>query len=178
MKNIFVAYTIAAIITLGTIHYKWSTQQELTIDVAYSQLTNQAKTEVDCLTQNVYFEAGSESEKGQLAVAMVTIKRTKLTSFPETICGVVKQKINNICQFSWWCNPDLKHKSVKYTFSQPERQKLEDIRKVAMEAYLNYDNINDPTKGAAFYHADYVDPKWNLKKTAKIGNHIFYKGSW
>ena len=27
---------------------------------------------------------------------------------------------------------------------------------------------------ALYYHADYVNPKWNKPKVAKIGRHIFY----
>jgi spore germination cell wall hydrolase CwlJ-like protein len=30
-------------------------------------------------------------------------------------------------------------------------------------------------KEALYYHADYVNPKWNREKVAKIGAHIFYK---
>ncbi len=26
-----------------------------------------------------------------------------------------------------------------------------------------------------YYHADYVNPKWNKEKIGKIGLHIFYK---
>jgi spore germination cell wall hydrolase CwlJ-like protein len=40
---------------------------------------------------------------------------------------------------------------------------------------MNYGNIDDVTKGATYYHADYVNPGWNLPKTTKIGRHIFYK---
>jgi spore germination cell wall hydrolase CwlJ-like protein len=35
--------------------------------------------------------------------------------------------------------------------------------------------MEDPSKGAMFYHADYVFPQWkNMTKTAVIGRHIFY----
>jgi spore germination cell wall hydrolase CwlJ-like protein len=27
-----------------------------------------------------------------------------------------------------------------------------------------------------YYHADYVNPNWKLKRIAKIGTHIFYEG--
>jgi spore germination cell wall hydrolase CwlJ-like protein len=33
----------------------------------------------------------------------------------------------------------------------------------------------DITKGATYYHADYVNPQWKLPKTTQIGRHIFYK---
>ena len=36
--------------------------------------------------------------------------------------------------------------------------------------------IKDPTRGALWYHADYVRPVWRRQKTrvAVIGRHIFY----
>ena len=39
---------------------------------------------------------------------------------------------------------------------------------------MNHDNMKDNTKGALYYHADYVNPQWKLKKTVTIGRHIFY----
>ena len=29
--------------------------------------------------------------------------------------------------------------------------------------------------GALYYHADYVNPRWNKEKVTQIGRHIFYK---
>src|SRR5215204_2812022 len=42
-----------------------------------------------CLAQAVYFEARSESELGQLAVATVILNRAKTEHYPSSICGVV-----------------------------------------------------------------------------------------
>ena len=33
----------------------------------------------------------------------------------------------------------------------------------------------DGLKDALYYHADYVNPKWNKEQVTKIGQHIFYK---
>lgn len=177
MKNTFVVgiFTFALIfmLLLGKPEYN----KELTIDVPYSALNYKAKEQVECIAQNVYFEAGSESKEGQLAVAMVTMKRTKSSAFPSTPCGVVRQKTNNICQFSWWCDKQLQQKALKYNYSPAEKQRLKEVRRVAMYAYLNYGEIEDPSKGAMFYHATYVNPQWKLKRIAKIGNHIFYRRS-
>lgn len=65
-------------------------------------------TELNCLAKNIYYEAGSESDKGQLAVGFTTINRTKHPKYPDTICRVVKQRIkvdngSMSCQFSWYC---------------------------------------------------------------------------
>jgi hypothetical protein len=58
----------------------------------------------------------------------------------------------------------------------PDPHLYKEVRNVALYTYLNYGMIDDITKGATYYHADYVRPGWsNLKKTTKIGQHIFYK---
>ena len=48
---------------------------------------------------------------------------------------------------------------------------------MAIYVYANYENLRDITKGALYYHADYVNPRWKLEKTTVIGRHIFYKES-
>ena len=47
--------------------------------------------EENCLARAIYFEARSESELGQLAVAKVILNRVKDPEYPNTICGVVYQ---------------------------------------------------------------------------------------
>ena len=49
--------------------------------------------DLDCLTSNIYYEAGNEPEEGKVAVGLVTINRTEHERFPKTICGVVHQRI-------------------------------------------------------------------------------------
>jgi spore germination cell wall hydrolase CwlJ-like protein len=47
---------------------------------------------------------------------------------------------------------------------------------VALHTYLNYEKIEDVTKGALFFHTKEVKPEWkNVRVTTVIGNHIFYK---
>ena len=56
-----------------------------------------SQSEIDCLTKNIYYEAGAEPIAGQIAVAQVTINRTGDKRFPNTICGVVHQKTRSTC---------------------------------------------------------------------------------
>jgi spore germination cell wall hydrolase CwlJ-like protein len=134
--------------------------------VKYTDLTKDAKKQVDCLAENIYHEAGSESENGKIAVAMVTLNRVQDNRFGKDICSVVKQKVNSTCQFSWFCSaPKLNRNSSMFTESM----------QVALHVYANYENLKDITKGALYYHADYVNPQWKLQKTTVIGRHIFYK---
>ena len=135
------------------------------LNIKYGQLTKDAKKEVDCLAENIYYEAGHEPRDGQVAVALVTLNRMHDPRFPKDICGVVKQRSQGTCQFSWFCEP---RKAIN---QEVYNKNLE----VALHVYANYENLPDNTNGAKFYHADYVNPKWKLEKTTKIGRHIFYR---
>lgn len=146
------------------------------IKVSYYDLEPEAKRQVDCLADNIYFEARTEPRDGQKAVALVTMNRVQSGNFPKTVCGVVKQQVQSTCQFSWWCDSRLRSKALSRRFDQDTYEK---IQLVALEVYLNHNRIRDITKGALYYHADYV-PKQalgmnNLQKTVKIGQHIFYR---
>lgn len=137
------------------------------LDVSYNQLTKETQKQIDCLAENIYHEAGFESRQGKEAVALVTLNRTQDPRFPKDICGVVKQKTTSVCQFSWFCQ----------TTSIRNKDVYEDAKDVAVYVYANYENLKDITKGALYYHADYVNPRWKLEKTTVIGRHIFYKES-
>lgn len=124
--------------------------------------------EIDCLALNIYREARGEPHEGIVAVAFVTINRTKSSNFPSTVCEVVKQKNKSTCQFSWYC---MKGLPIVNPYN------YEYIKKIATLVYANSDKMKDPTRGALFYHANYVKPRWSLrmKKTVAIGKHIFYR---
>jgi spore germination cell wall hydrolase CwlJ-like protein len=153
----------------AVIYFNTTFSEDKIIDVKYSQLTKEAKRQVDCLAENIYFEAGHEPEKGRVAVALVTMNRVQDPRYPKDICSVVKQRVNSTCQFSWFCETG---KKVSSSYAYRESQKA------ALFVYANYDKIKDVTYGALFYHADYVNPRWRgLERTTVIGRHIFYKES-
>lgn len=169
-----VSMCIIAFFLLTNQEYVYDTSD---INVAYDDLLPATKRQVDCLAQNIYFEAGHEPKIGQIAVGMVTLNRVNGGQWPSTICGVVREKETNVCQFSWWCESKNKTKAVNRNYSRQERLIYNKAKEVALYVYLNYEDLkqDDITDGAQFYHADYVNPKWKLKKTTKIGRHIFYK---
>ena len=128
--------------------------------------------EENCLARAVYFEARSESELGQLAVAKVILNRVKSPEYPNTICGVVYQGSGrrNSCQFSFACDgqPDDVKSAAAWARSKAVAQKA----------------LNGSAKVAAIgtatnYHADYVKPRWakSMKRLIKIGRHVFYQDS-
>lgn len=166
MKKYLLLILIA--ISAITLYLTTSVNKSIIIDVAYNDLTLEARQQVDCLAENVYKEAGHEPEDGRNAVALVTINRTQDPRVPSSICSVVKQKTKQTCQFSWFC---MKHIKMDKT-SEAYKASL----KAALFVYANYEKIHDITQGALYYHADYVNPRWRgLVKTTQIGRHIFYK---
>ncbi len=126
--------------------------------------------EINCLAQNIYFEANSEPEEGKVAVAQVTVNRTNNAKYPSTVCKVVHQRatVSNevICQFSWACS---KKKSAKMNAADYL------IAQQIAEQVLT-DNRNIPKlKNALYFHSKQVNPRWNLVRVATIGNHVFYR---
>lgn len=125
--------------------------------------------ELKCLTDNVYFEAGNEKQEGKIAVAVVTLNRIKHKHFPNTICDVVYQRVKWKCQFTWVC---FKNKKIKYWSNYFQS------KKIAEYVMLNYYHINDPTKGATFFHQIKIKKPFkneDIVKTVSIGKHVFYK---
>jgi N-acetylmuramoyl-L-alanine amidase len=143
----------------------------LPFNISYNTLSKPVQQQVDCLAKNIYHEAKSEPREGQIAVALVTLNRLASGNYANDVCGVVNQKTNGVCQFSWVCQPFIATKSL----TSNTNSLYNDIRNVAVYVIMNYDNIHDVTKGATYYHADYVNPQWGLPKTTQIGRHIFYK---
>ena len=142
------------------------------IHVPYQYLSASEKKQVDCLTENIFYEAAYEPEEGRIAVGLVTLNRVKSKVFPETVCEVVHQKTTFynkvICQFTWLCEG-------KNTITEKQQTLYEEARKIALYVYFNHAVIDDVTDGAIYYHADYVSPGWKkLQKTKQIGRHIFY----
>ncbi|MES9993977.1 MAG: cell wall hydrolase [Candidatus Thiodiazotropha sp.] len=125
--------------------------------------------EIECLARNIYFEARSEPEQGQRAVGHVVMNRVAATTYPDSICAVVKQggeKRRNRCQFSWWCDGRS---------DQPVNKKAWQ-RSLALAKAIYHGESKDPTDGALWYHAEYVKPLWSsaLVPGKKIGMHLFY----
>lgn len=131
--------------------------------------TTARREQLHCLALNIYWEARSEPVTGQLAVAAVTLNRVQNPRFPSNVCDVVRQGgeiRRHRCQFSWWCDG-----------KKDDPKDAESWRRANTLARLSTAGIvDDPTRGALWYHADYVNPYWAEKKerVAQIGRHIFY----
>ena len=122
-----------------------------------------------CLAEAIYFEARSEPEAGQAAVAQVVLNRVRSGIFPTDVCGVVYQDRERpfACQFSFACEG----KSLR----------VEEPGSWATATRIADDVVQgrtfDPKVVAAInYHAVYVTPFWasTLRRVDRIGLHIFY----
>jgi uncharacterized membrane protein len=131
-----------------------------------------------CLAAAVYFEARSESQLGQLAVATVILNRVRASNSSSSICGVVYKGAShfNACQFSFACDGKS---------DVPEDARAwETARAVTALALADDRKMEDKqmqiVATATHYHADYVDPRWSksLHRLTKIGRHIFYSQGW
>lgn len=126
--------------------------------------------ELKCLAEAVYFEARSEPESGQAAVAQVVLNRAMSGLYPGSICGVVYQNRHRYlaCQFTFACEG----KSLRIT--EPEYWRT--ANRVA-RAVFDGKTYLDKVGAATHYHATYVRPYWakRLRRMDKIGQHVFYK---
>jgi spore germination cell wall hydrolase CwlJ-like protein len=123
-----------------------------------------SQKEIDCLSKNIYHEAGVESISGKIAVAQVTHNRLLSGRWGRDICSVVYAK----AQFSWTLDRQKRTE-------QPKGQLWLESQQAARKFItgLRVKNLERSTH----YHADYIEiPRWavSTKIVHKIGQHVFY----
>ena len=127
-----------------------------------------------CIAQAIYYEAGSESDAGQRAVAQVVLNRVRSVAFPNSICGVVYQGAERTtgCQFTFTCDGALRREPTPAGWT----------RAMAVATAALSGRVYAPVGHATHYHADYVVPYWaaSMAKIRRIGLHDFYRwsGNW
>jgi spore germination cell wall hydrolase CwlJ-like protein len=130
---------------------------------------------LDCLTAAVYYEAASESDEGQAAVAQVVLNRVRSPSYPKSVCAVVFDGTadhggvggSGGCQFTFTCDGAMAR--------TPSPAGWQRARRAAAAAL---DGAVAPAVGwSTHYHTQWVAPIWapTLLKTAVIGAHVFYR---
>lgn len=126
--------------------------------------------QLECLANNIYWEAASEPFEGKVAVAQVTMNRVESGRFADSVCGVVYQKNviyeKVVCQFSWYC--EGAHR-VKPVHPPLWKESQEVAKKVLLEGFRL-----PSLKDALYFHATHVNPSWGKPMLQKIGQHIFY----
>lgn len=121
-----------------------------------------------CLTQAIYYEAASEPDDGQRAVAQVVLNRVAHPAFPKTVCGVVYQgsERGTGCQFTFTCDGSLARAPQPLFW-----RRAESVARAALAGY-----VYTPIGLSTHYHTIAVHPAWdramNLVRT--IGAHQFF----
>jgi spore germination cell wall hydrolase CwlJ-like protein len=122
-----------------------------------------------CLTDAIYYEAASESDSGQRAVAQVILNRMRHPTYPNTVCGVVYQgsERNTGCQFSYSCDGSMARTPSSFHWLRAQR--------VAMSALAGY--VHSAVGMATHYHTVNIYPYWapSLHFLGTIGAHRFYR---
>lgn len=132
----------------------------------------QGLADLQCLAENIYYEARGEPLAGQYAVAEVTMNRVASPLFPDTVCEVVHAGRDDtgtgrrIAAFSWTARDSH---TPPYGYEWRRAQAVAGTVYESREAPL--------VNGALFYHATYVTPDWSQSKlrVAHIGRHLFYE---
>jgi hypothetical protein len=123
---------------------------------------------LQCLTEAIYYEARSESEDGQRAVAQVVLNRVRHPAYPSTICGVVYQGSERTtgCQFSFTCT------GVMGPIMEPAA--WDRARAIAAAALRG--SVYRRVGLAVNYHTTAIHPYWasSLVTQTIVGAHIFY----
>ncbi|GEN99047.1 hypothetical protein NSE01_08800 [Novosphingobium sediminis] len=125
---------------------------------------------LQCLTAAIYYEAASEPDAGQRAVAQVVLNRVAHPAWPKTVCGVVYQGSERPgCQFSFACDGSMARRPVAAFWDR--------ARRVAADALAGY--VYAPVGLATHYHTSAVHPYWadSLSFIGTIGAHRFYRWS-
>lgn len=132
--------------------------------------TERMEREQKCLAEAVYYEARSEPEQGQAAVAQVVLNRVRSGLYPDNVCGVVYQNRHRhlACQFTFACEGRALRINEPVSWATAVR--------VAHEVTTGHTYLAD-VGGSTHYHATYVRPWWarKLTKMDSIGRHVFYK---
>jgi len=135
----------------------------------HPRLADADDASLNCLTAAVYYEARSEPEDGQRAVAQVVLNRVGRPSFARSVCGVVHQRsaAGGGCQFDFVCDGAQGRRRESGAWATALRIAR---RALGGETY-------DPIGSATFYHTTAVAPDWSrhFVRVATIGAHIFYR---
>ena len=123
----------------------------------------------ECLAQAIWYEAASESEAGQRAVAQVVLNRVAHPAWPSSVCGVVYQgsERSTGCQFTFTCDGSLARRPSGASWVRAQR--------IASEALGG--SVYAPVGLATHYHTLWVNPYWasTLDHIGSIGAHRFYR---
>lgn len=111
-----------------------------------------------CMALAIYMEARGEPVETKIAVAAVTLNRTKDKDYPSSVCGVVNQS----GQYTW-------NKRVKIK----EPKAYEDSKRIA-HLYLT-NKLRNPIGSRLYFNNRYLGKKYKTpNKPIRLSKLIFY----
>jgi len=163
---------VALVLAVKLLNWAVTDKLSKTEEIVGSDVTAQVRErQLGCLAKNIYHEAANEPFEGKAAVAQVTLNRVASGKFPDDICKTIYQKNifyeRVLCQFSWTCDRNVKFRPMNQAAYD---ESMAVAKKVLLEGFRL-----PSLKNALYYHAAYIDPKWNRKRITRIGQHIFYE---
>lgn len=139
------------------------------IPTAMAIKLNVDSKQLQCMAKNIFYEAGSESIKGQAAVARVVLNRVA-HGFAKTPCAVIYQSAQTdngkVCQFSWVCEGKGEPNKNSYQYKIAQQ--------VAYDVMVHNKYSDVVPNSTLFFHNTSVSPLWSYVQAVQIGNHIFY----
>lgn len=129
------------------------------------------RASVGCLAEALWYESRGESSRGIKLIGQVVINRTKSPHFPDTVCKVIKQKINGRYQYSYHHLPNTrKHLLKKNQATYNKMYRIAD--KVLTD---NFEKRKILTK-ALYYKVCEVESEFfdRLKYLGREQNHCFF----
>lgn len=142
-------------------------QLDIGIDLTPPEFEDQMTTsqaDVHCMAHAIYYEARGERFVGMLAVANVIMNRANDPDYPNTICGVTRQRTRNVCQFEYFCKVGNRVPPA----NDPQWQMANDIA-----LHVINGNLPDITDGAIRFHA--INNASPQRNAIRIGSHLFYR---
>lgn len=122
-----------------------------------------------CLTDAIYYEAATEPDAGQRAVAQVILNRLRHPTYPTSVCGVIYQgsERRTGCQFSYSCDGSMARSPSKFYWNR--------ARSIAADALAG--RVFAPVGTATHYHTTEIYPYWapSLDFIGTVGAHRFYR---
>ena len=122
------------------------------------------------LSQTVYGEARGEDIDGRYAVCNTIFNRV----VSDNPLFIKDKSIARAClrhkQYSCWDHGYISHFDAK-------SDSYKEILELTFDAFNKFKKGLDNTKQATHYHTKHIHPDWvsDMKRTAIIDNHIFYK---
>jgi spore germination cell wall hydrolase CwlJ-like protein len=156
-------------IYFGTLFATNDTSFDEVVPLVPMKLAKHDLKQIECMAKNIIFEAGSESIKGQAAVARVVMNRVR-EGFATTPCAVIYQvtqtENGKVCQFSWVCENKPEPNKSSYSYKV--------ARQVAYDVIVNdkYDDVI--SDDILYFHRYTVTPVAIYQSAIRIGNHLFY----